>query len=477
MFEGMILERLLIVEDDKTLLDGLSYILQESQYSVVTAKSVGEARRMFRGEMYPRQQIDLIVLDCNLPDGSGYDFCQEIKKDYRCKVLILTARNTEVDEIKAFKVGADDYISKPFSTAVLIERIKNLLKRSVPCYLVSNGVEIDLTGGRAYLDHEEIELTAIEYKMLCYFIENKNKLLTKDMIVEAVWEDGESADDNVIFQLDLILAGKAQKVSPYLNSRHSAIASRLTHLQQKMDDEVEKERISKEKVQTFISDLSHEIKTPLTNIKMYHEILVRKTELCEDLREKQERITEQIKKLEWILGSIFKSVYLEEEYLDFDMEYSKITDTIALAVSSVYKKAEDKGITISLKEFDDISVLHDKKWTAEALVNLLENSIKYSPANSGIQIHVRHRGLFSEIAVIDEGIGIDREEYPFIFRRFYRSKEVRDMEGSGIGLYLVKMIIEKEKGYVVVKSEKNSGTTFSVFLQNMSGQDAILTES
>jgi len=188
-------ERLLIVEDDKTLSDGLCYILKEMDYVVEAVQSIHGAR-----EILCQKSIDLMVLDCNLPDGSGYDFCKEIRKDYHGKVLILTARNTELDEVRAFKAGADDYISKPFSTAVLLERIKNLLRRKESRYLVSNGVEVDLAGGRAYLDKKEIELTAVELKLLCYFIENRNQLLTKDMIIEYVWnEDGESTDDNNLF--------------------------------------------------------------------------------------------------------------------------------------------------------------------------------------------------------------------------------------------------------------------------------------
>ena len=269
----------------------------------------------------------------------------------------------------------------------------------------------------------------------------------------------------VISSLDLTLAGKKQEISPYLNSRYSAIASRLAELERKMSYEVESEKLSKEKVQTFISDLSHEIKAPLTNIAMYHEILIKKTELDEDFREKQEKMTEQIQKMEWILGSLFKSVYLEEDYLKFDLEYTKLTETISMAVSSVFKKADDKGIEISIAPYKDRCILHNKKWTAEALTNILENSIKYSPENSRIEIQIVQGGLFTEIAITDEGIGIPKEEYPFIFKRFYRGKEVGNIEGSGIGLYLVKMIVEKEKGYVVVKSEKNKGTTISVFLR------------
>lgn len=283
--------------------------------------------------------------------------------------------------------------------------------------------------------------------------------------------------ESIISSLDLELSGKDQEISPYLNSRYSVIASRLIELDRKMKFEIESERRSKEKIQAFISDLSHEIKTPLTNVIMYHEILVKKTNLDKDLKEKQERITEQLKKMEWILGSLFKSVYLEEEYLKFDLDYFEITDTISIAVSTVFKKATDKGIEISIDEFRDVCVLHNKKWTAEALINILENSIKYSPRNSKIHIHIECGEIFTEIAIRDEGIGISKDEYPFIFQRFYRSENVRDTEGSGIGLYLVKTIIEKEKGYVVVESELSKGTKISVFLQNQIENKRILTEN
>lgn len=283
--------------------------------------------------------------------------------------------------------------------------------------------------------------------------------------------------ESIISSLDLELSGKEQEISPYINSRYSAIVSRLIELDRKINFEIESERRSKEKIQAFISDLSHEIKTPLTNVIMYHEILVKKTHLDSDLKEKQERITEQLKKMEWILGSLFKSVYLEEEYLKFDLDYFKVTDTLSIAVSTVFEKASDKGIEISIDEFQDVCVLHNKKWTAEALINILENSIKYSPNNSQIHIYIERGELFTEIAIKDEGIGINKDEYPFVFQRFYRSENVRDIEGSGIGLYLVKTIIEKEKGYVVVDSEINKGTKISVFLQNRIDNKTILTEN
>ncbi|MCI8781171.1 MAG: response regulator transcription factor [Lachnospiraceae bacterium] len=189
------MEKLLIVEDDKTLSEGLCYILKESGYFAEAVSDIYHARKILE-----KETPDLMILDCNLPDGNGYVFCRELQNKAHGKILILTARNTELDEVQAFKTGADDYISKPFSTAVFLERVKNLLRRRDSHILVSDGIEVDLAGGRAYLEKEEIVLTAVEFKLLCYFMENKSQLLTKDMIIEHVWNgDSESADDNNLF--------------------------------------------------------------------------------------------------------------------------------------------------------------------------------------------------------------------------------------------------------------------------------------
>lgn len=187
---------ILIVEDDIMLLEGLSYILVDAGFDITPVQRLKDARSELK-----KNNCDLIVLDCNLPDGNGFDFCEEIKRRQSPRVLILTCRNKEVDELKAFKVGADEYISKPFSTAVLIERIKRLLKRqNISNRLLSNGVDIDLLSASVKVNNVEIELTAREFKLLCYFIKNKNILLTKDMIVSHVWgNDGEYTDDNNLF--------------------------------------------------------------------------------------------------------------------------------------------------------------------------------------------------------------------------------------------------------------------------------------
>ena len=131
------------------------------------------------------------------------------------------------------------------------------------------------------------------------------------------------------------------------------------------------------------------------------------------------------------------------------------------------KPAErEKEINFTLEPFEDRLLYHNRKWTAEVFVNLLENAVKYTDRGGTISICVKSYDLYTEIQIADNGRGIRQEEMTDIFKRFYRSPEVENMEGSGIGLYLSNLILEKEKGYMTVDSEYGKGSCFSVFLQN-----------
>ena len=174
----------------------------------------------------------------------------------------------------------------------------------------------------------------------------------------------------------------------------------------------------------------------------------------------------QLDKIDWILQSLFKMVKLEQDVIRFETEQASLKETLVSALSSVYEKAEKKEIRIVTEPFPDCLLEHNPKWTAEVFVNILENAVKYSESGSQIEIQVRPLELFTEIRFRDHGIGIRKEEQNRIFQRFYRSRDVENREGSGIGLYLSRMILDKEKGYMTVASEYGRGSCISVFLQN-----------
>lgn len=243
------------------------------------------------------------------------------------------------------------------------------------------------------------------------------------------------------------------------------LAGRLVHASRESDRE-------KEAVKGMIGDISHQLKTPLSNIKMC-------TELLEDpsLEERERleflhRIREQSEKIQWLLSQLVKISRLETGAISFAAGYEGLKQTIADSVASVFGAAEEKQIEIRVGEFPDLLVWHNRKWTVEALGNILENAVKYSPRDSAIDISIRPLELYVDIEIRDEGPGIGKEEFNLIFQRFYRGRNGEKTQGSGLGLYLTQLILSKEKGYVTVDSKPGEGSSFHVMLPIQFLQDS-----
>lgn len=266
--------------------------------------------------------------------------------------------------------------------------------------------------------------------------------------------------------LDEILDGEEISQSDIKEGEISALSSKAKRIQEKVDGGILRAEEEKEQVKSLISNMSHQLKTPLAGLMMYREML--EDENLDDRTRKKflHKMKQQSEKIDWILQSLFKMVNLEQGAVVFEAEPLSIRDTILDAVSAVLDKADKKAIRITTEPFVDRTLWHNRKWTAEVLVNLLENAVKYTENGGRIMIAVRPMELYTEILVRDNGIGIREEELTEIFKRFYRSKDVENLEGSGIGLYLSRLILEHEKGYMTVASEHGKGSTFSVFLQN-----------
>lgn len=265
--------------------------------------------------------------------------------------------------------------------------------------------------------------------------------------------------------LEQVLNREKIEISDIQEGKISALASKVIRVQEKLEYEVNQAQKEKEQVKCLISNMSHQLKTPLSNVVMYRDLLELEPE-AEQRANFLERMKIQLEKLDWILQSLFKMVKLEQGVIQFETEQSSLKETLLSALNSTYDKAEKKEICIVTKPFEDCLLMHNRKWTAEVFSNILENAIKYSEKGSKIEIQVNPLELFTEIRFQDYGMGIKKEELTKIFQRFYRSKEAENKEGSGIGLYLSRMILEKEKGYMTVTSDYGKGSCFSVFLQN-----------
>ncbi len=249
-------------------------------------------------------------------------------------------------------------------------------------------------------------------------------------------------------------------------TRESKVLSQLYQILDTADFKQKRAIGEKNQVMELISDLSHQLKTPLTNIVMDMELLQDDTLERKTQKEFLEHAKSQADKMQWLMKNLLKASRLENGIINFDAENTGIKETIAKAVSAVYAQAAEKQIQISVEEFTDFSLYHNVKWTAEALTNILENAIKYSPEKSCIQISISVMDMYSCIIISDEAIGISENEYNRIFQRFYRGKNTEHQDGNGLGLYLAQLILQCEKGYITVSSKIGHSSKFSVFLLN-----------
>ncbi|RJE90136.1 sensor histidine kinase [Paenibacillus sp. 1011MAR3C5] len=219
-----------------------------------------------------------------------------------------------------------------------------------------------------------------------------------------------------------------------------------------------------EEVKSLISDIAHQLKTPLANLNMYVGLLADHGMSDEKRREVNTTLADQTEKLTWLLDSLIRMSRLESGIIAIHGVEHSLAGTALSAIKQVYSAAEVKGIELVYRGGADITFSHDPKWTAEAIVNVLDNAIKYSEPGGQVSLSMVKYELFVRMDIEDEGIGIAEEEHNRIFQRFYRGREVKQTEGVGLGLYLARNIITKQGGYMRVESEPGKGSRFSIFL-------------
>lgn len=217
----------------------------------------------------------------------------------------------------------------------------------------------------------------------------------------------------------------------------------------------------RDNTKTLVTDISHQLKTPLSALDTCFSIYA-EADTPEERAEFGERCKFQLDKLENLTASLLNISRLENAMILLQPSPASLTDILIEAVNAVYGKAAAKQITVNTEDFQDVTLSLDKKWTAEALFNILDNAVKYSPAGTSVLIRIQTLYSFVRVEIEDQGIGIPREEYHKIFKRFYRGQDaaVQKTEGSGVGLYLSRKILEDQGGTLTVKAAKKQGSVF-----------------
>ena len=244
------------------------------------------------------------------------------------------------------------------------------------------------------------------------------------------------------------------------------LAAELEKLEDITRNRLSESEQEKEKLQKTVSEIAHQIKTPLSNIRMYQDMLG-ETDLSEAERKNFMEITgQQLEKLELLIDSLIKASRLESGMIRLKPEDNSLFYTLEIAVNSIAKQADRKKISLSVRCNPAIKAFHDVKWTAEAIGNILDNAVKYTPEGGEVRIDVSLGEMYAEIKIQDTGKGIEPAHYNDIFKRFYREEAVKNGEGLGLGLYIARKIIMRGGGYILVRSVPGKGSAFSVFLPN-----------
>lgn len=231
-------------------------------------------------------------------------------------------------------------------------------------------------------------------------------------------------------------------------------------------DELIRER---EKVKQLIADISHQTKTPIANLLLYAQMLEEK-ELSKENREFVQEINRQAQKLNFLIAALIKASRLETEMFVLHPEWNRISPMLEEVIDQVAVRAKCKRQTISFSP-DDTCAWFDRKWTTEAIYNIVDNAVKYTPDGGNIAISLVHMELFARIEISDTGMGIEEAETAKIFRRFYRGSSACGEEGIGLGLYLAREILTEEHGYMKVASTAGQGSSFYVYLPLKSNSD------
>lgn len=276
-------------------------------------------------------------------------------------------------------------------------------------------------------------------------------------------------NDDLLEQITLLIEALVEQQERQIFSEaEDTLTARLQHQLLKLRNilTAQNQMLAKEKeqIKTLISDISHQIKTPIAAANTFAELLSDGELSAEERTEYITTLQMSLGKLTFLTNSLIKMSRLESGIISLKPEKNSLNEIVLQAVKTVYAKAKEKGILITFECDQTFEAVLDFNWTAEAISNVIDNAVKYTPQGGFVRLQITEYPSFLRLDISDSGVGIPEEEQAKIFGRFYRGKQSVGTDGVGIGLYLTREIINKQNGYMKVSSDEN-GSTFSMFLR------------
>lgn len=264
---------------------------------------------------------------------------------------------------------------------------------------------------------------------------------------------------------EMILHHECRHFDEYTDSLLGKFQSQILRLHQILISYEEREKRQKEQMERSISDLVHQINTPIANLQLYAQLLQQEELSQEEQTVFAKSVQSQAQKLEWLGEGFSKISRLEQEIIQLHPRREPLLPTVLSAIDEVTPRAVQRGNEIRLTGNQHLQAWFDPRWTEEVIFNLLDNGVKYSDPGSTILVSLEEYEIHGKISVTTRGQLPDSEEFPRLFQRFYRSQKTEQAEGVGLGLYLAREVVRSQNGYVKVSSHRDGEITFSVFLR------------
>lgn len=276
-------------------------------------------------------------------------------------------------------------------------------------------------------------------------------------------------NDDLLEKVTLLIEALVEQQEQHIFSEaEDTLTARLQHQLLKLRNILiaQNEMLAQEKeqIKTLISDISHQIKTPIAAANTFAQLLSDKEVSDKERSEYIATLQMSLEKLTFLTNSLIKMSRLESGIISLKPERNSLNDIVLQAVKTVYAKAKEKNITITFDSEQTFEAVLDFNWTSEAITNVLDNAVKYTQSGGVVGLQITDYPSYLRLDISDNGIGIPEDEQAKVFGRFYRGKQSAGIDGMGIGLYLTRDIVNKQNGYIKVASDEN-GTTFSLFLR------------
>ncbi len=472
---------LLIIDDTAANLTVLSLMLQKSGYQIEIADSGAQGLDLIRNH-----PPDLVLLDVMMPEMDGFEVCRRLKADPRTRdipVIFLSAQTSLATTIRAFDVGGVDYIVKPFHEQEVSVRVRSQLER--------------VRAERALRDREEGYRHLLEAVFDGLLLHRRGQILQVNsqlshmlgytaaemvnhslrefvdppqwpMVVAIIERGGISHFEMRLVHKNGSLIDTEVLGHPfsYLGEGVRVVAVRDITERKKAEQHAFDLAVEKERVQvlsSFVTQTSHEFRTPLTNIELRASLIDRVPD-PDKRRQYVQEIREQVAGMNELLNASLMMARLDSG-LDLDFAPVDVNALFRLVCANLEEAAEKNGLALTIDEGEVLPPIQgNRSMLQTALTHLLENALRYTPPGGQVQIGGYQDGDQIVIEVRDTGVGLTQEQARRIFERFYRVDEAHSTRGFGLGLPIVKRIVEVHRGQIEVQSEPNQGSTFRIFL-------------